>query len=615
MEKPISNGVIRLAADLSPVKGDQKDRVATLKWYTGATVQRMSWDGPYNLTFSMRPDHVRMERLSSGKAPVLNSHRDFDLSDVIGVIESADLQGNARVRFSNRDSVTPIWDDIKDGIVRNASMGAAIHKLQDVSRESDKAKSYLATDWEPVEVSLLPIGADPNAGLSVDGRDSLTELRAEAQKESKMTETIQTGASAGQDTETIRRIGLSARLPMEYIDGAIGAGITLENARTLFQDEAVRRQEAQPRTIAHHTSLVRDGGETMRLAMEDALLARMTGKDPGERGREYMGVRLSDMARDLLLSRGIRVGRNSAEIVREALAQQTSADFPYLLQGTGQRVLLNAYQAAQPAVKAVCRQTTVADFRTKYALRLGEAPKLLKMAEGAQITVGLRGETQESYRAYTYARKVTLTREAIVNDDLGAFGDFMAAFGQSAASLEAEVIVALLAANAGAGPTLNDGVALFHVNHDNLAGSGGAISDTTLGAARLAMRTATGVDDTTIIAVTPKYLLVPAALETVAEKYLATLYPAQASSVNPFSGKLELLVEPRLDGGVSATRWYVFSDPAAMPVLEYAYLEGYPGPQIESRQGWDVLGVEFRCYEDFGAGAIGFRGSYSNPGA
>jgi hypothetical protein len=52
-----------------------------------------------------------------------------------------------------------------------------------------------------------------------------------------------------------------------------------------------------------------------------------------------------------------------------------------------------------------------------------------------------------------------------------------------------------------------------------------------------------------------------------------------------------------------------------LPVLEYAYLSSAQGPQIASREGWDVLGMEFRVVLDFGAGAVDWRGAWKNPGA
>ncbi len=84
------------------------------------------------------------------------------------------------------------------------------------------------------------------------------------------------------------------------------------------------------------------------------------------------------------------------------------------------------------------------------------------------------------------------------------------------------------------------------------------------------------------IRVTPKFLLVPPAQETTAEKWLATIAAATAADVNPFSGSLSLVVEPRL---ASATRWYVTADPAEIDGLEFAYLAGGEGPQVESRIG------------------------------
>jgi hypothetical protein len=147
-----------------------------------------------------------------------------------------------------------------------------------------------------------------------------------------------------------------------------------------------------------------------------------------------------------------------------------------------------------------------------------------------------------------------------------------------------------------------------------LAASGGAISDTTLAAARLALRSQKGLDGKTPIDIAAKFLVVPAALESTAEKYLASIYPAQAANVNPFAGKLTLIVDPRLDAK-SATHWYVAADPVLFPSIEYAYLAGNEGVQVETRAGFEVDGVQIRARLDFGAGALDFRGVYANAGA
>ena len=120
-------------------------------------------------------------------------------------------------------------------------------------------------------------------------------------------------------------------------------------------------------------------------------------------------------------------------------------------------------------------------------------------------------------------------------------------------TLEAQKLTDLLYGAAGVGPTLStDSKALFHVDHGNLGS--GAIGVSGLNSARLALRTMKGLDGTTIIQVAPRYLVVPAALETTGEQALTSISAAQVSNANPFSGTLEIVVVPHLDAH-SAANW------------------------------------------------------------
>lgn len=155
----------RLAA-LSTV--DKEARTAELVWTTGAAVKRYNWqDGEYFEELSLDGAAVRLGRLNGG-APLLNTHDSYDLSAVIGVVEKAWMakgEGRATVRFSRREDVEPFWQDVQDGIIRNVSVGYMVHKFQDVTPSDEKVKRLLAVDWEPFEVSLVPIGADAKAGV------------------------------------------------------------------------------------------------------------------------------------------------------------------------------------------------------------------------------------------------------------------------------------------------------------------------------------------------------------------------------------------------------------------------------------------------------------------
>ena len=349
-----------------------------------------------------------------------------------------------------------------------------------------------------------------------------------------------------------------------------------------------------------------------RELMAEALAARvMPGLKVSDAARPYMGLSMLDLAGQLLHLRGERVGTMSREALAER-AMHTTSDFPNLLTGTGNRVLIAAYQAApNPLKQVLARQTTLNDFRPKSMLKISDMPKLLPVTEAGEIKSVTRSETTEGYSLGTFAMIFALTRKAIINDDLGAFSDWSIAMGRAASETEADQLVQLLNQANGNGPVMGDGKTLFHATHGNLATSGGAIANATLSTARMGMRNQKGIDGKTPINATPKYILVSPDRETEAEQALASLYAATANQVSVFSGRLELLVEPRLNPGA----WYVFADPATLPVLEYAYLSSAQGPQISTRDGWDVLGTEFRVVLDFGCGAIDWRGAYRNAGA
>ncbi len=113
----------------------------------------------------------------------------------------------------------------------------------------------------------------------------------------------------------------------------------------------------------------------------------------------------------------------------------------------------------------------------------------------------------------------------------------------------------------------------------------------------------------------PAFLIVPAALELKAEQMVArTLSRPTAPSGAAVDPDAQPISEPRLDAA-SATSWYLAASPNQIDTIEYAYLEGQQGAYIETRNGFDVDGVEIKCRLDFGAKAIDWRGLYKNPGA
>ena len=102
------------------------------------------------------------------------------------------------------------------------------------------------------------------------------------------------------------------------------------------------------------------------------------------------------------------------------------------------------------------------------------------MSESGEFKRGSIGEARERYRVETYGRVVGITRQTLINDDLDAFTRLPAMYGTAIATLESDVVWAILTSNAAMG----DGTALFHASHKNLATAGSQLSTASIGDAR-----------------------------------------------------------------------------------------------------------------------------------
>ncbi|MXP62777.1 peptidase U35 [Roseomonas sp. M0104] len=584
------------SAAIQPESFDEAARTVRVVWSTGAAVNRRDAQGPFSEVLSLAPDHVRLDHLRG--ASVLDTHQQRDLRNVLGVVQEAGVEsgeGWATIRFSTRAEVQPIVQDVRDGVIRHVSVGYSVDRWQDAVANGTRTRT--AVSWTPREISFVPLPADP--GASVRSAPVATE-----------TQTVETGNRA-EINQQIRSIANVSGLDAAFADALIDQAATVDQARSAAFEELVRRGGGTIQTQRIEVGQSNDDPAVLVTRMAEALAANLTGQTPSDAARPYMGLGMADSARALLAARGERVGSLSREEVLTRAAAHTLSDFPNLLTGVGNRVLLPAYQAAQTPLRQLARQRNASDFRPVSLLRIGEFGKLKPVNEMGEIKALTTGEATEGYTLDTFGGMFALSRKAIINDDLGAFGQWATMMGRAAADTEADQLVNLLIQSSGAGPVMGDGKRLFHADHGNLAATGGTLNVSTLSAARLAMRTQKGLDGSSPINVTPRFLLVAPDLETLAEQILADLAAGTVADQNPFSGKLTLLVESRLPAGA----WYVFADPAVSTVFEYAYLSSAQGPQLATRDGWDVLAREFRVVLDFGCGAVDWRGAYRNAGA
>lgn len=618
----MSNESFTRAATVAPSSINDANRTVEVVWSTGAAVRRRDVTGSFLEVLSLDPAHVDLSRLIG--ASVLDAHRQVEVHNVLGVVLDARTDGRtgtATIQFSSRPDVEPLWQDVKAGILRHISVGYAVERFVESTDPTTRTRRLTAVRWTPHEISLVPAPAD--AGCTVRNGDSMDMTTTAPADTATQTETITRAAPAdtgpvttrAQTNAEIRSMASLTGLGQSWIDAQIDRAATVEQARAAAFEALSSRDAMSIRTEQTRVEMgaSHDDPAVRAERMGEALFARIAPNHTlSEPARQYAYATPAEMAKELLHLRGLMTtGMCPASIITRSL--HTTSDFPVILGNTVGRVLRAAYQSAPFGIRRLGRQTTLRDFRSRTTVQLSEMPLLEKINEHGEIKAATLAEAKESYRLETFARKLGITRQTLVNDDLGAFSDLSRKFGQAAAETEAKVLVDLLTMNSGTGPVMDDAVVLFHTNHGNAASSAAVISDTSLSAARLAMRTQTGLTGQ-LITVTPKFLVVPAALETTAEKWLTSVNPTKSADVNVFPGKLELIVEPRLDAK-SATRWYLVADPAEIDGLEIAYLAGSNGPLVEPIRDADHDGVTLQVIHDFGCGFVESRGWFSNAGA
>lgn len=547
--------------------------------------------------------------LSELPVPLLDTHRRESTRDILGNLTAARVEGGllvGTITISKRHEA--LLDDLEEGSLRNISVGYTINAFRDETDRTTGRLLRIATSWTLKEASFVALPADARATVRSD--TVTTPNTAQITQQQVQTTDAPAQMTRSQVNAEIRALRQTFGLPDTWSNDLIDREATVEQARAAAVEAVRQRPNA---SISTHTpTQVATGAtpETFARAAGEALYCRANPSvKPSDAAREFMGLSVIDLGRTILGRSGIlTTGMSPSAIVERMLS---TSDFPAIMGDTVDRALRAGYQAAPSALKAVARKSTARDFRRKTKLQISEAPTLEKVNEAGEFTFGALHDSKESYAIATFGKIIAVTRQLLVNDDVGALTDMSAKWGEAAADFEAQQLVDLLEAGSGAGPVMDDGKTLFHADHGNIAASGVAIGVTSLAEARLKMRKQKGLAGRPIN-VRPRFLVVPPELELAAEQVLAEIQPTTTDGVNPFGGKLELLVETRLS---SATRWYLVSDPATTEGLEYSYLQGEEGPQIETKQGFEIDGMAFKVRLDFGAAFLEHRGWFRNAGA
>lgn len=427
-------------------------------------------------------------------------------------------------------------------------------------------------------------------------------------------------------TELCRKFGIADAKRDEMIMN----GSTLDAARKQIVDTLAAASDATATStqvrMGEDASDKFSRGVTAWLAIKGgatALVARaMNPKAPDtvtfEPG-EFRGMTLVEIARRSLELAGIRPEPDKMRMVAQAFTRitQSTSDFPNILENVMYKILLGSYATQPDTWSAWCKRSTVSDFRASNRYRMGSF--------GALETVGENGEFKNksipdaekaTITASTKGNIINVSRQMIVNDDMGAFTSMLTMLGRAAGlSVESDAY-ALLLQNGGLGPTQSDAQPLFHANRANV-GAGAALSAAALDANAAIMAAQTDPSGNEILNLQPAVLLVARGLKGQADVINESQYDPDATAnkainrPNVARGFFKTIVgTARLTG----TRRYLFADPSQYPVFEVAFLEGQESPVLETQNGWRVDGAEMKVRFDYGVAAVDFRGGVTDAG-
>ncbi|HHD7095357.1 TPA: ClpP-like prohead protease/major capsid protein fusion protein [Escherichia coli] len=393
------------------------------------------------------------------------------------------------------------------------------------------------------------------------------------------------------------------------------ASCTPEMAREKLLNELGRESTPSNKNTPPH--IYAGNGNITGDAIRQGLYSRL-GYERPERGNPYAMMSLFEMAQASLVDRGITVSGfiNRSQVVNAAFTH-SSSDFSHILAGGAEKSVLKGWQDSGETFQKWTRTGSLSNFHEAKRVGLNGFSKLDKVPEGAEYKYITTSDKGVPIALATYGNIFSVTRQAIINDDLTQLTTIPMAMGRAAARTVGNLVYLLLTSNG----KFTDGKALFHADHKNLIAKDMDMEG--LNEARKLMRLQEDANGDSLN-ITPAFVLVPAALESAAHRAIlssSSLFPVDGVGtinqnpgiINVVKDMAEVIVEPRLDKA-NNKEWYVAAA-KGMDTIEVAYLDGIDTPYLEEQEGFTVDGVAWKVRIDAGVAALDYRGLLKSNGA
>ena len=573
---------------------------------------------------------INLDRFNNGLGVALFNH---DRSAVIGHIDKAWIEGNrgkAIVRFDEDDESEKIYQKVIKGTLQGVSVGYSISRYEELIDSDSKSSNgrftgpaYVITYWDPLEISVVYVPADPTVGVGRSVEDNEEEpMKGDAkakgteQNVPQVVPEVPESGVKGFNADDAKKLIAAERervstitslcrdFEVDGVDEFIKSGKSVAEVREAVMDALRERNKPVSVKVGEADS------DKFRMAMQDALMMSIVSPvaNPAPGADELRSMSLMELARESIVREGLTVNYSDRlELAREAI--NSTSSFPIALSNVANKALMQGYETAPSTFATWAGKGSNRDLNPAKSILLSEASELKLVPEGGQFKDSQMHEAGTNVSVFTFGRTFSLTRQAIINDDLGVFNDISSKFGRAAKNKINNMVYDLLSGNT----VLEDGKALFSADRKNLATTGSELSVVSLAAGVAAMRRQKHIGENRNLNIAPTYLIVPPELEALAYQVVkSTVDPARSNdTVNPFGGRFTIVVDAAL---TDPHAWYLASRPTDVQTIEVTYLNGVETPRLETQTGFKVDGIEYKVAIDCNATALDFRGLHKNPG-
>lgn len=620
---------LRASGVLSSWDSEDDDMEAT----AARTLVRKAKNGfPFQASVDVRAVRSKIEHFRAGESVRVNG-RTFE--GPVYVARATKLRKIA-ILSDGADSTTETKIAAKPGETMDPKFTAWLQaKGIDPTKVDESVKKIAQAAWEAEMKAANPPAPTPAPAKDDNKPDPIAELRAGAVAEARRIAEV-TAICAKASNPEIEINGAKVSLQAH----AIAEGWTVDKTR--LEAQAVELAALRASRVQAPFAYVASGAPQPTNEILEAALCLRAGLPKIETRFKSDTLEVADKhyrdigIQQVFLMAAAQNGYNARpgetinsngklrEVMKHAFlplqASSSSFSLPNILGAVAYKELLTGYMEEDQAWRRIAKIKPVNNFYQRTYMRLLDNMVYEQLGPNGEIKHGSISEETYTSQAKTYAKMFALTRESIINDDLGAFDDIRARLGRGAAQRFNVVFWTAFINNSS---FFTSGRTNYISGSTTNLGTDGVGLGLAVKAIRQMTSPSTDGSKHVGAGIVPKILVVPPELEQIAEQLYRNQNLGSGTTVgnaNIYANKYEPVVAWQLSNssytGYSTTAWYLFGDTTINAPMLVTFLNGQQTPTVEAADAdFDTLGVQFRGYHDFGADQADYLCGLKSKGA